>query len=63
LWKASWKVVGKMKIKWGRRGIIDVGRNGKCPCGSGKKFKRCCYPHICKLERMNLGKEYEQLPK
>ena len=19
-----------------------VGRNEKCPCGSGKKFKRCC---------------------
>lgn len=21
-----------------------VGRNGPCPCGSGKKFKRCCGP-------------------
>ena len=20
-----------------------VGRNEPCPCGSGKKFKRCCY--------------------
>ena len=20
-----------------------VGRNDSCPCGSGKKFKRCCY--------------------
>jgi hypothetical protein len=20
----------------------DVGRNELCPCGSGKKFKRCC---------------------
>ena len=20
-----------------------VGRNDPCPCGSGKKFKRCCY--------------------
>jgi len=19
-----------------------VGRNAKCPCGSGKKFKKCC---------------------
>jgi uncharacterized protein YecA (UPF0149 family) len=19
-----------------------VGRNSPCPCGSGKKFKRCC---------------------
>jgi len=24
-----------------RRG--KVGRNEPCPCGSGKKFKRCCY--------------------
>jgi len=21
---------------------IDVGRNTKCPCKSGKKFKNCC---------------------
>lgn len=21
---------------------LGVGRNDKCPCGSGKKFKRCC---------------------
>ena len=20
----------------------DVGRNDPCPCGSGKKFKKCC---------------------
>jgi hypothetical protein len=20
-----------------------VGRNDPCPCGSGKKYKRCCY--------------------
>ena len=24
--------------------IIAVGRNEPCPCGSGKKFKRCCVP-------------------
>jgi hypothetical protein len=31
----------------------EVGRNGKCPCGSGKKYKQCCLkesgvlaPHI-----------------
>jgi preprotein translocase subunit SecA len=21
-----------------------VGRNDPCPCGSGKKYKKCCYP-------------------
>jgi len=20
----------------------EVGRNSQCPCGSGKKYKRCC---------------------
>lgn len=25
-----------------RQDIIEVGRNDICPCGSGKKFKRCC---------------------
>lgn len=22
--------------------LVTVGRNSPCPCGSGKKFKRCC---------------------
>ena len=21
---------------------VEIGRNQKCPCGSGKKFKKCC---------------------
>jgi uncharacterized protein YecA (UPF0149 family) len=21
---------------------LDIGRNEPCPCGSGKKFKKCC---------------------
>ena len=24
------------------RGRKDPARNGPCPCGSGKKYKRCC---------------------
>jgi hypothetical protein len=24
----------------------DAGRNDPCPCGSGKKFKKCCLPLI-----------------
>lgn len=23
---------------------LKVGRNDRCPCGSGKKYKNCCYP-------------------
>jgi uncharacterized protein YecA (UPF0149 family) len=22
--------------------LIKVGRNAPCPCGSGKKYKKCC---------------------
>ena len=25
-----------------RRGTEPIGRNDPCPCGSGKKFKKCC---------------------
>src|SRR2546422_7115188 len=24
------------------RRMSDIGRNDPCPCGSGKKYKRCC---------------------
>ena len=26
-----------------RRAVERVGRNAPCPCGSGKKYKKCCY--------------------
>jgi hypothetical protein len=25
----------------------NAGRNDPCPCGSGKKFKRCCLRSLC----------------
>ncbi len=25
-----------------RRDVPKVGRNDPCPCGSGKKYKKCC---------------------
>lgn len=25
---------------------MKVGRNEPCPCGSGKKFKKCCYAPV-----------------
>jgi len=37
--KASGNVVDAGPIK--REGD-KVGRNAACPCGSGKKYKRCC---------------------
>lgn len=32
------------RIEKARRGSTKAGRNEPCPCGSGKKFKKCCLP-------------------
>ena len=32
----------------------DVGRNAKCPCGSGKKLKRCCAHGQPKIRHWNI---------
>jgi hypothetical protein len=45
------KAPGNGKLEWGlpasfgtphREPLRNVGRNDPCPCGSGKKFKKCC---------------------
>jgi preprotein translocase subunit SecA len=33
---------GQGKIETVRREGKKVGRNDPCPCGSGKKYKKCC---------------------
>lgn len=40
----QWKYVTGTMIDHGtvKRSHPKVGRNDPCPCGSGKKFKRCC---------------------
>lgn len=25
---------------------VKIGRNARCPCGSGKKFKKCCIDKV-----------------
>ena len=31
------------KVFYNERGdVMKVGRNDPCPCGSGKKYKKCC---------------------
>ena len=35
-------VDGKMNPKGTPRRVEKVGRNEPCPCGSGKKYKKCC---------------------
>jgi len=36
---AQGKMVGGTYV----RSTPKIGRNSPCPCGSGKKFKKCCY--------------------
>lgn len=31
---------------------MKIGRNGPCPCGSGKKYKSCCYNFQIDIEKM-----------
>lgn len=33
---------GRMRPKGKPREVVKIGRNEPCPCGSGKKAKRCC---------------------
>lgn len=33
---------GKEKVKTTVKNDAKIGRNDKCPCGSGKKYKQCC---------------------
>jgi hypothetical protein len=33
---------GSVKGETFRKNYTDVNRNDPCPCGSGKKFKKCC---------------------
>ncbi|MDB5050030.1 MAG: hypothetical protein JWO30_3101 [Fibrobacteres bacterium] len=33
---------GSVKGNTFKKQYTDVGRNDPCPCGSGKKFKKCC---------------------
>ncbi len=32
-------------------GVVSVGRNVRCPCGSGTKYKRCCLGRVEEVER------------
>jgi hypothetical protein len=38
-----------------RRAVSRIGRNDPCPCGSGKKYKHCCYDKD--LERLHESSE------
>lgn len=37
-----WYYVDGDMVKPRPRAVVKVGRNDVCPCGSGKKYKKCC---------------------
>ncbi len=39
LWRCTG---GEVNPKEPPRQVVKVGRNDPCPCGSGKKYKKCC---------------------
>lgn len=39
-----------------------VGRNAPCPCGSGRKYKKCCYAKISSVKNDNLDGREPILP-
>jgi uncharacterized protein YecA (UPF0149 family) len=32
----------RLGVRSARNPLKNVGRNDPCPCGSGKKYKKCC---------------------
>ena len=41
-YKNRFREDGSVRGETFRKAYTDVGRNDPCPCGSGKKFKKCC---------------------
>jgi uncharacterized protein len=37
-----WVAEEDARERQGKTGRVKIGRNGPCPCGSGRKFKQCC---------------------
>jgi hypothetical protein len=40
-WRARWDALRQSTFEPVRRSTAKVGRNDPCPCGSGKKYKKC----------------------
>src|SRR5579883_1641669 len=54
-----------MQLRWPTTPQVDVtkivGRNESCPCGSGKKFKKCCQRPLGKASGMSREQFSEEL--
>src|SRR5262245_66533801 len=42
--------------------LVKVSRNDPCPCGDGRKYKRCCYAKAAPLVQGPDGKLAHELP-
>ncbi len=38
-----WKEHGRRSKSPSALALRKIGRNAPCPCGSGKKYKKCCF--------------------
>ena len=54
------KRVGEEKKPIKNMNIDRIGRNAKCYCGSGKKYKKCCIGIDCEQKLNNKNKETEE---
>jgi hypothetical protein len=43
--------------------MSKISRNAPCPCGSGKKYKKCCFNKVIAPQLQGDGKIIEQLSK
>jgi len=43
---------GLVEVTQPVRGVARIGRNQKCPCGSEKKYKKCCLVTERELARL-----------
>ena len=41
---------------------MSIGRNEPCPCGSGKKYKKCCMQkkNVFQLQEFKIERFYQQ---
>ena len=44
--------------------MVKIGRNAPCPCGSGKKYKKCCLrkdeqEHLKEMEEQQRARRYQ----
>ena len=40
--EGAWFYVSGKIVPSSKSEVISINRNAPCPCGSGKKFKKCC---------------------